>query len=984
MISIDGRWKMEDLQLGCCRSNTRNLPTNSQPVTARTDQIRLLHAPILATQPWNPTRPAVKRPAILDQILTSGSTAMARRSSARLRNQNTPKRVSLSHDAHDAPTRTPRTLPAKLSSVEENDGVPGAFPADSPSTATVSYPSLPTNNARQTAHQTPTRNTEIKPEEREMHPQLHYQSTAKIRDEARHLGFLNMAPHTEPAKQKGNLAALQGTPTKVRDLEEDAKSSSYQFTFSRDFSLELSPEAKQLMLEKREEAARIRQQMMADGEAPKSIDEVLAARRMAKPKGRFSQAHMKEQDKMDSIANHASAWRADPSRFKPVTGAKPAGPRSLKRSPSKARLDETESSSGAGCSERPKPISAAKGGALPRPTSSKDLARIASETSPAKRVKIIETDDVSASCPKIELTGEPLSATPNKQSKIATLSTPTQSSLPRAASVKSAKALCKIPAPQFKTSATPLKSALKKPTQIVEPRTSTPLLARSPSKATLFPTNSSVAVPVQKSTSMMSPSFARTPAKAGVSKKHDTVEQTEITAKEKPVPLLSRSPTKAPSTKTNEEDPFQATVAKDKSVPLLSRSPAKAPITKTNEEDPFQTAASSAVPFLSPFQTAASSAVPFLSRSPTKLPMADTSNAEEAADKGTTTSKLIGRFNLLRRSPMKSILRSPQRLYSDDPSKVAAGTHLATPPGKKTAMLNKELPPVPPATNLSRKHVDFSSSTKARDAKLQDVSSSSDSKTPTPSPKTERVSKSTATPVQESEQEPGEGSSAYPSLPLGVPSYDCVPSLSPSPQKRRQTAGPKDFTFRAGENDIVFAQSPNAPASAARSSRPATIRYVSADATMPVVSPFGTKKRKFEFENRQAATAMNEIVSPPVGTKKRKFDFENKVVTSKPDTDVDMASDKENTPAIEESKDEESERPAKRAKHSVPTPKGKAASTAVPKTAMQTTAAAAARRTTLGVKPKGAKNASPVKKARPSSTISQARLAALSQPKKRN
>lgn len=893
---------------------------------------------------------------------------MARRSSARLRNQNTPKRVSLSHDA---PTRTPRTLPAKLSSVEENDDMPGAFPTtDSPSTATVSYPSLPTANTQQMEHQTPTRNTGIKPDEREMHPQLHHQSTAKIRDEARHLGFLNMAPHTEPAKQKGSLAVLQGTPTKVRDLEKDAKTPSYQFTFSRDFSLELSPEAKKLMSEKREEATRIREQMVADGEAPQSMDEVLAARRMAKPKGRFSQAHMKEQDKMDSIANHASAWRADPSRFKPASEVKPAGPRSLKRSPSKARLDEPESSSRPGSSEGSKTNSAVRGGTLPRPTSSRDLTRTAAETSPAKRVKIVETDDVSASRPKIHVATESISATPNKQSKIATLSTPTQASIARAASVKSTKAACKIPAPQFKPVATPLKSAMKKPTQLVEPQASTPLLARSPSKASLFAAapSSSTAAPVQKSTSMMSPSFARTPAKAGVSRKHDADDQQETTTKEKPVPLLSRSPAKAPMTKTNEEDPFQA--PKSAAVPLLSRSPAKAPITKTSEEDPFQ--------------ATASPAVPFLSRSPTKLPMATISHEEDVGEQSTTSSKLLGRFNLLRKSPMKSILRSPQRLYSDDPSKVAAGTHLATPPGKKAAVLNKDLPPVPPATAQTRKHVDFSSSTKARDAKTQDPASSSESKTPTPSPKSDRVTKTTATPVQETQQEPEQQTSAYPSLPLAAPSYDRVPSLSPSPQKRRQTAGPQDFTFRAGEQDIVFAQSPNAPASAARSARPPTIRYVSADAKVPVASPFGTKKRKFEFENLQAASAVDQIVSPPVGTKKRKFDFENKVVTSKPDTDVDMVSDKENTPVVEENEEEESERPAKRAKPTVPSPKAKVVSKAVPKAAMQSTAAATARRTTLGVKPKGVKSASPVKKARPSSTISQARLAALSQPKKRD
>ncbi|EGP92463.1 uncharacterized protein MYCGRDRAFT_102274, partial [Zymoseptoria tritici IPO323] len=139
---------------------------------------------------------------------------MARRSSARLRERSTtPKRVSLSHDAI---TRTPRTMPAKLSSLQESDEMPGAFPSSvSPSeNKLVLNPVIPKNLA------TPSKATPIKPSEQEMHPQLHHQSTAKPLDEARHLGFSNMGAHTEPPRQTNRLAMLQGTPTRARDLEQ--------------------------------------------------------------------------------------------------------------------------------------------------------------------------------------------------------------------------------------------------------------------------------------------------------------------------------------------------------------------------------------------------------------------------------------------------------------------------------------------------------------------------------------------------------------------------------------------------------------------------------------------------------------------------------------------------------------------------------------------------------------------------------------------
>lgn len=424
---------------------------------------------------------------------------MARRSSARLRDRSTtPKRVSLSHDAPST-TRTPRTVPTKLTSVEENDEMPGAFPRS------VS-PGLDTT--------TPTKATPIKPSEKEMHPQLHHQSTAKPRDEARHLGFSSMAPYTEPAK-KSKIGNLQGTPTRTRDVEADVKSPSFQFTFRREHSLELSPEAKKLMYEKREEAARIRDQMMADGEHTQSIDAALAARKIAKPTGRYSSAHLKQFEKMDSIANHASSFRAKqmappaatPKKDQPVTGA------SLKRSPSKAGLDQPSSTpSRPNSRDAAKPLPALPGSQLPRSTSVKDLKN----ASPAKRIKRTDTDDVSTTRPASSHSDKALPSTPQSAKQpgypdLSHLTTPTQSSLARAASVESTK-ITKIPAPSFTPAKAP-QASVQKPAAQPEQDTEYPsLLARSPSKASLFP-RFNAEKHTEKSAQPASPLLLRSPAK---------------------------------------------------------------------------------------------------------------------------------------------------------------------------------------------------------------------------------------------------------------------------------------------------------------------------------------------------------------------------------------------------------------------------------------------------------------------------------------
>lgn len=82
-------------------------------------------------------------------------------------------------------------------------------------------------------------------------------------------------------------------------------------------------------------------------------------------------------------------------------------------------------------------------------------------------------------------------------------------------------------------------------------------------------------------------------------------------------------------------------------------------------------------------------------------------------------------------SPVKSILHRSQPKFSEDPVKVAAGTHLPLP--TKSPLLNKELPSLPttPSKSLhpspsAKKHVNFSPSTKP----VSDTMSTSPSKIP--------------------------------------------------------------------------------------------------------------------------------------------------------------------------------------------------------------------------------------------------------------
>ncbi|KAK3115014.1 hypothetical protein LTR53_006099 [Teratosphaeriaceae sp. CCFEE 6253] len=829
---------------------------------------------------------------------------MARRSSARLRSRNssTPKRVSLSHDAGG---RTPQTAPTKLESLEEHDDeMPGAFPTSPPANGTPTRPSKRVNIGVQS---TPSNVTPIMPSHAEMHPQKHHGPTTKPMEDARHLGFSNMGTHTEPPKQSSRIATLQGTPTRAQNPAKEAESSTYQFTFRREHSLELSPNAKALMLEKREEAARLRAQMLANDEHDQKAADA-AARQLATlkgKKGRFSEAHNEQFAKMDSIAAHPSIYRADIAKVRVATASQQTSSiidhaKSLKRSPSKAQLDGIASAQDRtlprGASQ---PAISAFSSVLPRATSSHALQLRAAvdPSSPTKRKKRAADEDVSAHRPPSSETDEsdrpgtpqqrkPLRMHPSNPN-LSHMTTPTQASLARATSVKVAK-----------TSAIPaLARSSSKPNLMEQSGTrdgpSTPLLARSPSKAALF-SKPATDVAVDGG----SPLLARAPIK--------------------------NSPFKMPA------DPHGGGAATTVMAPLLARSPVKMPVAKRTD---FEGAIDQQPD------------IPLLARSPSKIALPSHPTTTQVTASPGKTGGLMSRFNLLRKSPMKSILRSPQRLYSDDPAKVAAGTHFATPP-KPRAMPDDSLL----AAASARKRVDFTSSTKARyeDRGSRSVRSSS-----------AEVSSVAPSNVAHVEPAPTQNDVDYPTLPGVLDFEDTTATMvSPSPQKRRQTVAPGDFTFRAdGHGVVFFGQSPNA--SSAKAVRRPSIRHVSAEPDIAAATPpapptvQGSKKRKFAFENELSISASHDA------------------------SDKENAGDQDAT----ETPAEEEHRPMKRVKQTEPSP-------AKPRESTKP----AGRLPTLGVKPKGTKTTlggpkdgkSGRREDRQSTTtISQARLNALAMPKKR-
>ncbi|KAJ9313566.1 hypothetical protein DTO271D3_6243 [Paecilomyces variotii] len=317
---------------------------------------------------------------------------------------------------------SPATV-AKLSALTERDETPevGSQPnietvMSTPATKSVQG-KMSASATKSPLTKTPTTAGDVKPPREEMHPSKARHSTTKQPDTGLILGF-------NPIKRdaNGNVikdGILESTPTKARcSPRSDFGTPAYEFKFPQ--GAQLSEEARKLMENVREDVARIKAKMILD-KAEQAREESKAtdpqnARKIAKPKGmtgRFSEAHMAEFKKMDSIAGHPSAFRATPGRFQPVT--KP-----LKRKSSKACLEERSSPS-------------------KTPTTPSRIAELAT----AKRIKKSEGDDAStgrsekkADQPKIS---RPSAISRPRASIRSSLMTPTKASSLRSATAKPSK-----------------------------------------------------------------------------------------------------------------------------------------------------------------------------------------------------------------------------------------------------------------------------------------------------------------------------------------------------------------------------------------------------------------------------------------------------------------------------------------------------------------------------------------------------------------
>ena len=236
------------------------------------------------------------------------------------------------------------------------------------------------------------------------------------------LGFTDIRPTTN--RNDSLPAAAQTTPSRVTTVP----SSPFTFRLTRrtpNADVKLGPEAQRMMDDLREEAAKIKVDLMAKHEAEKLEEEEVGGRRIAQAKGkagRFSAVHMAQFKKMDSIENHPSAFRYQASRMTPLKAG-------VKRSQSNANLDEPETAH----SKQPTPASTAN--------KSKPRATIEEPVVAVKRARQNVDDDASSKRPASrDGTSIPMPKSaglgiPRSKSNLAALMTPTKSSLARAGTV---------------------------------------------------------------------------------------------------------------------------------------------------------------------------------------------------------------------------------------------------------------------------------------------------------------------------------------------------------------------------------------------------------------------------------------------------------------------------------------------------------------------------------------------------------------------
>lgn len=261
-----------------------------------------------------------------------------------------------------------------------------------------------------------------------MHPsKIHNSTTKSIRSLSSHP--VNDVSQSSPSEST-IVIETQDTPSRVRaSLPDHMNSPTFDFSFERPES-DLSTEAQKIMQSVREEAAKIKAQMLEerakqdqqDGKTEKFYSD--QGTKVAKPNartGRFSDVHKQQFKKMDSIASHASTWKHK------LQGEVS---QSLKRSCSKAGLDEATTPKSLIKSKSMRSLHFNTRGLAevrsPDKRARRDVGHDVSFTRPVSR----DTDDSKQSAPAMtRYTSKLPSAT----------TTPTKASLARSASVKNMK-----------------------------------------------------------------------------------------------------------------------------------------------------------------------------------------------------------------------------------------------------------------------------------------------------------------------------------------------------------------------------------------------------------------------------------------------------------------------------------------------------------------------------------------------------------------
>ncbi|KAI0874338.1 hypothetical protein GGS24DRAFT_459655 [Hypoxylon argillaceum] len=326
--------------------------------------------------------------------------------------------ASASQRSKDSPAPQQQLMPV----VEINETSESSNSSNRSSSRTVES----TMSSPMPAPKTPSSVAPIKLAMSEMHPSRFHQTMASPSSALRN-GFVDI-DYTKTPMQ----TLIHNTPSKT-----PAPSSEFTFRSVRPGAdQQLGPEARKMMDALREDAAKIKAELVAEHARQRAEQRESGERRqIAAAKGksrRFSAAHMAEFKKMDSIQGHASSFRAAPGRFTPVKAATPADPITplrpgIKRSQSKANLDEPDSARSKTAPPRPLARSVEKRREAPEHPSKRVRQRMEDD---ASTLRPVSRDGTSIPRPKSSGNDSLRSALPRSYT-LGSIMTPTKSSLAR-------------------------------------------------------------------------------------------------------------------------------------------------------------------------------------------------------------------------------------------------------------------------------------------------------------------------------------------------------------------------------------------------------------------------------------------------------------------------------------------------------------------------------------------------------------------------